>query len=83
MELLEIIIIALLVIILGIVLAGHVIVVTKPVPVPVPVPTPAPTPAPQPSIGGCAGTRYGCCPYTQVPKLNEIGSNCINPQPGK
>jgi len=79
MDLLEIIIIALLVIILGIVLAGHVIVVTKPVPVPVP-PTPTPQPAPQPSIGGCAGTRYGCCPYTQVPKLNEIGSNCVNPQ---
>jgi hypothetical protein len=69
MDLLEIIIIALLVIILVIVLTGHVIVVTKPVPVP--------NPAPQPSIGGCAGTRYGCCPYSQAPKLNEIGSNCV------
>ena len=71
MDLLEIIIIALLVIILAIVLTGHVLVVTKPVPIP------TPQPAPQPSIGGCAGTRYGCCPYSQAPKLNEIGSNCV------
>lgn len=75
MDLLEIIIIALLVIILAIVLTGHVLVVTKPVPIPTP--QPAPQPAPQPSIGGCAGTRYGCCPYSQAPKLNEIGSNCV------
>jgi hypothetical protein len=74
MELLEIIIIALLVIILVIVLTGHIIVVTKPSPVPSPTPQPTPQPA---SIGGCAGTRYGCCPYSQAPKLNEIGSNCV------
>jgi hypothetical protein len=41
--------------------------------VPVPVPSP---PAPNPIIGGCAGTRYGCCPYSSIAKLNAIGSNC-------
>jgi hypothetical protein len=25
---------------------------------------------------GCEGTRYGCCPYAPIPKLNAIGSNC-------
>lgn len=75
MDSLEIIIIALLVIILAIVLAGHIIVISKIVPSPLP-PRPQPGPAPQPLIGGCAGTRYGCCPNSQIPKLNEIGSNC-------
>jgi hypothetical protein len=27
-------------------------------------------------IGGCAGTRYGCCPNSQIPKLNALGTNC-------
>ena len=27
-------------------------------------------------IGGCAGTRYGCCPNGTTPKANYIGSNC-------
>ena len=27
-------------------------------------------------IGGCAGTRYGCCPNGSTPKANYIGSNC-------
>lgn len=27
-------------------------------------------------IGGCAGTRYGCCPNNQIPKFNEKGTNC-------
>jgi hypothetical protein len=27
-------------------------------------------------IGGCAGTRYGCCPNGTTPKANYLGSNC-------
>jgi len=27
-------------------------------------------------IGGCAGTRYGCCPNTKISKHDELGSNC-------
>jgi hypothetical protein len=29
-----------------------------------------------PLIGGCAGTRYGCCPDQQTPKHDNYGSNC-------
>ena len=39
-----------------------------------PPPPPPPVPAP---IGGCAGTRYGCCPNNNTPKINNQGSNCI------
>lgn len=28
-------------------------------------------------IGGCSGTRYGCCPNTNIPKQNTRGSNCL------
>lgn len=28
-------------------------------------------------IGGCAGTRYGCCANNQTPKINAQGSNCV------
>ena len=27
-------------------------------------------------IGGCAGTRYGCCPNGSTPKTDSSGSNC-------
>jgi hypothetical protein len=27
-------------------------------------------------IGGCSGTRYGCCPNNQTPKFDIQGSNC-------
>ena len=33
-------------------------------------------PGPKP-IGGCAGTRYGCCPNNNTPKINQQGSNCL------
>jgi hypothetical protein len=49
----------------------------KPVPVPLPVPVPAPTPNPPKPIGGCAGTRYGCCPDNKTPKINSQGTNCV------
>jgi hypothetical protein len=36
-----------------------------------------PGPRMGPRMGGCAGTRYGCCPNNQIPKYDERGSNCI------
>jgi hypothetical protein len=54
----------------------------QPQPIPQPIPPqpipqpPQPIPQPQP-IGGCAGTRYGCCPNNYTPKINEQGSNCL------
>ena len=51
-------------------------IVAQPVQNPQPVPTPQPKPKPNQLIGGCEGTRYGCCPYSEIPKLNEIGTNC-------
>lgn len=47
-----------------------------PVPPPVPVPVPIPVPAPIKPIGGCAGTRYGCCPNGITSRMNAIGTNC-------
>ncbi len=35
-------------------------------------------PSPSP-IGGCSGTRYGCCNNNITPKKDEMGSNCIHP----
>ncbi len=29
-----------------------------------------------PVIGGCAGTRYGCCPNGRTPRVDMRGSNC-------
>ena len=37
---------------------------------------PVPIPVPKKPIGGCAGTRYGCCPNGTTPKSNFLGSNC-------
>jgi hypothetical protein len=54
--------------------------VKPPLPPPPPQPyvPPPPTPNPSPNpIGGCAGTRYGCCPNNNTPKFNEQGSNCL------
>jgi len=31
---------------------------------------------PVPPIGGCAGTRYGCCPDGVTAKIDAAGSNC-------
>lgn len=44
---------------------------------PIPPPPPGPGPLPPKPIGGCAGTRYGCCPNNQTPKNDVQGSNCI------
>ena len=50
-----------------------------PYPPPPPPPPPYPPPPPPQPIGGCAGTRYGCCPDNVTPKLDQYGSNCIKP----
>jgi hypothetical protein len=42
----------------------------------VPPPPPGPGPMPPKPIGGCAGTRYGCCPNNQTSKIDQQGSNC-------
>ncbi len=41
-----------------------------------PPPPPGPGPRPPKPVGGCAGTRYGCCPNNNTPKIDNIGSNC-------
>jgi hypothetical protein len=49
--------------------------VLPPPPQPVP-PPPHPIYKPHP-VGGCAGTRYGCCPDNITAKIDEVGSNCL------
>ena len=50
----------------------------KPTPnIPPPNPVPGPSPPPKKPIGGCAGTRYGCCPDNNTPKFDQSGSNCL------
>jgi hypothetical protein len=44
-----------------------------------PVPKPLPQPVP---VGGCAGTKYGCCPNNITAKIDEIGSNCVSKKIG-
>ena len=39
-------------------------------------PVHVPVPAPIKPIGGCAGTRYGCCPNGVTARVNPLGSNC-------
>ena len=47
---------------------------------PHPHPQPHPHPCNQPLIGGCAGTRYGCCPSDgTTSKIDDQGSNCPAP----
>ena len=41
-----------------------------------PLPQPEPHPIPYEEVGGCRGTRYGCCPYNMTPKRDMNGSNC-------
>jgi hypothetical protein len=44
---------------------------------PQPIPTPHPPPPPPKPIGGCSGTRYGCCPNNITAKIDTQGSNCL------
>ena len=83
----ELIIIVFLLVILFIVLIGHIYTAIlhniqpifmpqQPMIQPTPNPTLKPKPKASQLVGGCEGTRYGCCSYSEIPKLNEIGSNC-------
>ena len=51
-------------------------VLPPPNPVLPPNPVPGPAPLPKKPIGGCSGTRYGCCPDNIKPKIDVNGSNC-------
>ena len=62
------ILLIILIIILFMIIVNHIIIVTPTQVVPVVVPGKP--------IGGCAGTRYGCCPNGSTPKANYLGSNC-------
>jgi len=68
MEVLELMIIILLFLVLFILMSQQ--------PQPMPAPAPAPAQKHKKSTSGCKDTGYGCCPYSEIPKLNEIGSNC-------
>ena len=35
-----------------------------------------PMPVPVKPIGGCSGTRYGCCPNGVTARMNPAGTNC-------
>ena len=45
-------------------------------PGPSPIP-PRPKPPHIQPIGGCAGTRYGCCADGRTAKRDAVGSNCL------
>jgi hypothetical protein len=67
-----ILIIFLSIIILFFLFRNHVTVInTQPIK-----PVPVPVPAPIKPIGGCAGTRYGCCPNGVTARMNPAGTNC-------
>jgi hypothetical protein len=73
---LEIIIVTLLLLILFVLLTGHIFIISQPTRTVLPNLQPINPVSKKNNIGGCEGTRYGCCAYSQIPKLNEIGSNC-------
>ena len=50
----------------------------SPYPIPPHPPLP-PNPNPQPVVGGCAGTRYGCCPDNVTAKNDNMGGACPLP----
>ena len=45
---------------------------------PMPVPSPTP-PSPPHILGGCSGTRWGCCPDGRTPRADPLGTNCGQP----
>jgi len=70
----KILIIILSVILLFMIIGTHITIIhNQPNPVPVPLPIPVPVVKP---IGGCAGTRYGCCPNGVTARMNSAGTNC-------
>jgi hypothetical protein len=77
MEKTNLIIIAILIIIIVIMLVQFHITIVKPQPIkpikPIHVVIPQPYSKP---IGGCAGTRYGCCPNGTTARMDTAGTNC-------
>lgn len=59
------------------VIMSHIVIITPTQTQTQVVPVPVPVPVPKKPIGGCAGTRYGCCPNGTTPKTNFLGSNCL------
>jgi hypothetical protein len=49
----------------------------NPTPKPPTPPTPPAPPTPTTPTGGCATTRYRCCPGSTTIASDETGSNCI------
>jgi len=76
----KILIVILVIILLFMLLGTHVTIIHNepgpPAPTPVPTPVPVPIPVVKPVIGGCAGTRYGCCPNGITARANPAGTNC-------
>jgi len=45
-------------------------------------PSPTPVQPSRPIIGGCAGTRWGCCADGVTPRADPLGTNCgVPPAP--
>ena len=59
------------------VIMSHIVIITPTQTQTQVVPVPVPVPVIKKPIGGCAGTRYGCCPNGTTPKTNFLGSNCL------
>jgi hypothetical protein len=62
-----------LILIIVMVIVNHIVIIT---PTQTTTTTTQVIPVPRKPIGGCAGTRYGCCPNGSTPKANYLGSNC-------
>ena len=75
METNTILIIILIVILIIMLFNSHITIIDTPF-FPPPKPVPVPVPVPVKPIGGCAGTRYGCCPNGLTPRMNPAGTNC-------
>ena len=67
---------ALLIVIVGLTIS-ILISINQPIPQPTPRPPNPPTPQPnQEPVGGCKGTRYGCCPDNISSCSNAKCTNC-------
>jgi len=72
----KILIILLIVILVIMLFQSHVTIIHTTPPGPTPTPVPVPVPVVVKPIGGCAGTRYGCCPNGVTARMNPAGTNC-------